>query len=303
VVQHVAFQTDTIPDGGSARARPRTSLLRQVLDQPTGGVGVVGSLLIAACAILAPVLAPYDPTSQSLLNSLLPPSSDHLLGTDEFGRDVLSRVIYGTQVSLAVGVLAVVLSAVAGTILGQFAGYQGGRLDDALMRIMDALFAFPALVLALVINTLLGTSLFNAIVAIAIVSTPGFARLARGSTLAVREREYVEAARTLGAPGHRILGRHILPNILPPLIVNASNLMAAAIITEGSLSFLGLGVQPPTPSWGSMLRNGYGYLDSSPWMALAPGLAMMLTVLTFNFLGDAVRDALDPQLAERHAMG
>ena len=302
-MQHVATQTDTLPAGGSVRARPRASVLRQVLDQPTGSVGVIGSLLIAACAILAPVLSPYDPTSQSLLNSLLPPSSDHLLGTDEFGRDVLSRVIYGTQVSLVVGVLAVMLSAVAGTILGQFAGYQGGRLDEALMRIMDALFAFPALVLALVINTILGTSLFNAIVAIAIVSTPGFARLARGSTLAVREREYVEAARTLGAPGHRILGRHILPNILPPLIVNASNLMAAAIITEGSLSFLGLGVQPPTPSWGSMLRNGYGYLDSSPWLALAPGLAMMLTVLTFNFLGDAVRDALDPQLAERQAMG
>jgi peptide/nickel transport system permease protein len=273
-----------------------------VLDQPTGGVGVVGSLLIAVCAILAPVLSPYDPTSQSLLNSLLPPSSDHLLGTDEFGRDVLSRVIYGTQVSLLVGVLAVMLSAVAGTILGQFAGYQGGRLDEALMRVMDALFAFPALVLALVINTILGTSLINAIVAIAIVSTPGFARLARGSTLAVREREYVEAARALGAPNHRILGRHILPNILPPLIVNASNLMSAAIITEGSLSFIGLGVQPPTPSWGSMLRNGYGYLDSSPWLALAPGLAMMLTVLAFNFLGDAVRDALDPQLTERHAM-
>jgi peptide/nickel transport system permease protein len=302
-VQHVAIQTDTVSGGGSVRARPRTSVYRQVLDQPTGRVGVFGALLVVMCAVLAPVLSPYDPTSQSLLNALLPPSSDHLLGTDEFGRDVLSRVIYGTQVSLAVGVLAVVLSALAGTILGQLAGYQGGRLDEALMRVMDALFAFPALVLALVINTILGTSLINAILAIAIVSTPGFARLARGSTLAVREREYIEAARTLGAPTHRILGRHILPNILPPLIVNASNLMSAAIITEGSLSFLGLGVQPPTPSWGSMLRNGYGYLDSSPWMALAPGLAMMLTVLAFNFLGDAIRDALDPQLGERQAMG
>jgi peptide/nickel transport system permease protein len=171
------------------------------------------------------------------------------------------------------------------------------------MRVMDALFAFPALVLALVINTILGTSLTNAIVAIAIVSTPGFARLARGSTLAVREREFVEAARTLGAPTHRVLSHHVLPNILPPLIVNASNLMSAAIITEGSLSFLGLGVQPPTPSWGSMLRNGYGYLESSPWLALAPGLAMMLIVLAFNFLADAIRDALDPRLGERHAMG
>src|SRR5262249_28119021 len=150
----------------------------------------------------------------------------------------------------------------------------------------------------LIINTILGNSLTNAIIAIAIVSTPGFARLARGSTLAVREREFVQAARTLGASGPRILGRHILPNIAPPLIVNASNLMSAAIITEGSLSFLGLGVQPPTPSWGSMLRSGYGYLDTHPWLALAPGCATMVTVLAFNFVGDAIRDAFDPRLRE-----
>jgi peptide/nickel transport system permease protein len=264
---------------------------------------VLASLAVVACAVLAPLLSPYDPTSQSLMNALLPPDADHPLGTDEFGRDVFSRVLHGGKISLLVGVFAVLLSSIAGTILGQIAGFRGGRLDEAVMRIMDALFAFPALVLALVINTILGTSLTNATLAIAIVATPGFARLARGSTLAVREREFVEAARTLGAPTHRILGRHILPNILPPLIVNASNLMSAAIITEGSLSFLGLGVQPPTPSWGSMMRNGYGYLDTSPWLALAPGLAMMVTVLAFNFLGDAIRDALDPQLGARHAMG
>jgi peptide/nickel transport system permease protein len=302
-VQHAASQADTALPNGASRAGQRPNPLRQVLVQPTGTIGVSLSLLVVVFAVLAPVLSPYDPNAQSLLNALLPPDATHALGTDEFGRDVLSRVLYGTWVSLGVGLLAVVLSGVAGTVLGQFAGYHGGRFDEALMRIMDALFAFPALVLALVINTILGTSLTNAIVAIAIVSTPGFARLARGSTLAIREREFVEAARTLGAPTHRILSHHILPNILPPLIVNASNLMSAAIITEGSLSFLGLGVQPPTPSWGSMLRNGYGYLDTSPWLALAPGLAMMLIVLAFNFLGDAIRDALDPRLGERHAMG
>lgn len=296
-----ALQTEFIAPDRAANLRAGHSAVRQVLRQPTGMIGVplVGALV--ACAILAAFLAPYDPTKQSLLDALLPPSSEHLFGTDEFGRDVLSRTIYGARVSIQVGVMAVFFSALAGTVLGQIAGYQGGRLDEVLMRIMDALFAFPALVLALIINTILGNSLTNAIIAIAIVSIPGFARLARGSTLAVREREFVQAARTVGASNARILARHILPNIAAPLIVNASNLMSAAIITEGSLSFLGLGVQPPTPSWGSMLRSGYGYLDTHPWMALAPGAATMITVLAFNFVGDATRDAVDPRLRERAA--
>jgi peptide/nickel transport system permease protein len=294
-----AVQTDTVATYRAAQVRSGPNPLVQVLRQPAGAVGVPLVALICMCAVLAPVLAPYDPTRQSLLNALLEPSAEHPLGTDEFGRDILSRTIYGARVSLQVGVVAVVLSALAGTIIGQVAGYQGGRLDEVLMRLMDAAFAFPALVLALIINTILGNSLTNAIIAIAIVSTPGFARLARGSTLAVREREFVQAARTLGAGDARILGRHILPNIGAPLIVNASNLMSAAIITEGSLSFLGLGVQPPTPSWGSMLRSGYGYLDSHPWLAMAPMVATMITVLAFNFLGDAIRDAVDPRLRER----
>jgi peptide/nickel transport system permease protein len=236
-----------------------------------------------------------------LLDALLPPSRMHPLGTDEFGRDVLSRVVYGARASLQVGLFAILASSVLGTAIGQIAGYRGGRLDEVLMRIMDALLSFPALMLALVINTILGTSLTNAIIAIAIVTLPGFARLARGSTLAARERDFVEAARTLGAGDGRILGRHILPNILAPLIVNASNQVSAAIVTEGSLSFLGLGVQPPTPSWGSMLRSGYGYMDTSPWLALAPGLALMITVLGFNFLGDALQDALDPRLRRQRS--
>jgi peptide/nickel transport system permease protein len=294
-----AAQTSAIGVGTAARPRAATNPLRRVVSQPTGGIGVPLVALVGICAVLAPALAPYDPAKQALLDALLPPSGDHLLGTDEFGRDVLSRTIFGAQVSLQVGVIAVAMSALAGTVLGQLAGYQGGRLDELLMRIMDALFAFPALILALIINAILGNSLTNAIIAIAVVSTPGFARLARGSTLAVRERDFVQAARALGASSPRILGRHILPNIAAPLIVNASNLMSAAIITEGSLGFLGLGVQPPTPSWGSMLRSGYAYLDTHPWLALAPIFATMIAVLAFNFLGDAVRDAFDPRLRER----
>ena len=199
-------------------------------------------------ALLAPLIAPYDPAEQALLDALLPPSRAHPLGTDEFGRDILSRVVYGARASLVVGVVSVLASSLVGTLIGLVAGYRGGRVDEVLMRIMDALLSFPALMLALVINTILGTSLTNAIIAIALVTLPGFARLARGSTLETRAREFVLAARTIGAGDSRIIGLHILPNVLAPLIVNASTQVSAAIVTEGSLSFLGLGVQPPTPS-------------------------------------------------------
>jgi peptide/nickel transport system permease protein len=208
-------------------------------------------------------------------------------------------VVYGARASLVVGVVSVLASSLVGTLIGLVAGYRGGRVDEVLMRIMDALLSFPALMLALVINTILGTSLTNAIIAIALVTLPGFARLARGSTLETRAREFVLAARTIGAGDSRIIGLHILPNVLAPLIVNASNQVSAAIVTEGSLSFLGLGVQPPTPSWGSMLRTGYSYMDTNPWVATAPGLALMVTVLGFNFLGDALQDMLNPRL-RRH---
>lgn len=281
------------------RPKAAIALVVRVLIQPSGSIGLGVVLLMSLCAVLAPLLAPYDPAEQVLSNALLPPSPSHLLGTDEFGRDVFSRVVFGARASLLVGLMAVGISTLVGTALGQIAGYWGGRVDDVLMRIMDALLSFPALMLALIINTILGTSLSNAIIAITVVTTPGFARLARGSTLALREQEFVQAARVLGASSTRIMTRHILPNILAPLIVNGSNQIAAAIITEGSLSFLGLGVQPPTPSWGSMLRTAYSYMDTSPWLALAPGVAIMVTVLGFNFLGDALRDALDPRLRQR----
>ena len=260
-----------------------------------GLVGLVIVAVVAVAAISAPLLTPYDPAAQKLLDALQAPSRAHPLGTDEFGRDLLSRVIYGARASLEVGLLSVVVSALIGTALGQIAGYRGGRVDEVIMRLMDALFAFPALMLALVINVLLGASLTNAIVAIAVVTVPGFARLARGSTLVEREREFVLASRALGASDGRVLFRHILPNILAPLIINASTQVSSAIVTEGALSFLGLGVQPPTPSWGSMLRSGYSYMDTSPWLAVAPGLAVMVTVLGFNFIGDSLQDALDPR--------
>jgi len=283
------------------RQAPRFAPLRELLGQPAGLIGSVIVAVVMLAAVFAPLLTSYDPAAQVLLDALLPPSREHLLGTDEFGRDILSRVIYGARASLQVGLIAVLASTILGTLAGLIAGYRGGRIDEVLMRIMDALLSFPALMLALVINTILGTSLTNAIIAIAIVTLPGFARLARGSTLAVREREFVLAARTIGAGDTRIIGIHILPNVLAPLIVNASNQVSAAIVTEGSLSFLGVGVQPPTPSWGSMLRAGYGYMDTSPWMAMAPGLALMITVLGFNFLGDALQDMLNPRLRRQRS--
>ena len=283
----------TAPRSGQ---RQRPGWARLVLRQPAG---LIGTLLLAAivlCALLAFWLSPQDPTEQVLLDALLPPGPGHPLGTDELGRDILSRVLYGARASLEVGVVAVSVSAVLGTMLGQVAGFRGGRTDEIVMRIMDALLTFPALMLALIINTILGASLTNAIIAIAVVTLPGFARLARGATLATREQEFVQAARLLGASDTRVLGRHILPNILAPLIVNVSNQMSAAIITEGSLSFLGLGVQPPQPSWGSMLRTGYSYMDTNPLLAVAPGVAVMVTVLAFNFLGDALQEVFDPRL-------
>jgi peptide/nickel transport system permease protein len=246
-------------------------------------------------------LAPYDPTRQVLADAILPPSSSHWLGTDEFGRDVLSRLIYGARASLSVGIVSVLLASVIGITIGQIAGYRGGLFDSILMRVMDALLSFPGLMLALIINSVLGSSLNNAIIAIAIVSIPTFARLARGETLSIRERDFVQAARALGASHNRILLRHTLPNILSPLLVHASNLVAAAIIVEGGLSFLGLGVQPPTPSWGSMLRSGYSYISTSPWLVLGPLFAIMITVLGFNLLSDTLQTLLDPSQRNRGA--
>jgi peptide/nickel transport system permease protein len=258
------------------------------------GLAIVGLLVV--CAVLAPLISPYDPNRQRLLEALQGPSAEHLLGTDENGRDVLSRILYGTRISLAAGIFSVSIALILGITTGLLSGYFGGKVDNIIMRFMDALLAFPTLVLALAITAALGPGLRNAMIAIGIVGTPIFARLTRGQVLSVREREFVEAARTLGAGHLRIMLTHILPNVMAPLIVQMSLSVAVAILAEATLSFLGLGVQPPEPSWGSMVSRGKDYLDLAPWLAFAPGGAIFLAVMGFNFLGDAVRDALDPRL-------
>ncbi|MCL6552630.1 MAG: ABC transporter permease [Firmicutes bacterium] len=258
------------------------------------GLWVVTGVVVAA--VLAPALAPADPTKTDFGALLQPPSRAHLLGTDDLGRDILSRVIYGARTSLLAGVIAVGLAVAVGVPLGLLSGYFRGRLDNVLMRVTDALLSFPLLVLALAIAAVLGAGLTKAMLAVGIVFTPGFIRLARAQVLSEREKVYVEAARALGASDRRIVWRHILPNSLSPVLVQASLAMAAAITAEATLSFLGLGTQPPTPSWGSMLNIAQAYLTRAPWMALWPGLAIFLTVLALNLVGDGLREVLDPRL-------
>jgi peptide/nickel transport system permease protein len=259
-------------------------------------IGGLLVLVVLVAAVLAGVAAPYSPTQQDIRNLLRPPSAAHPLGTDELGRDTLTRVMFGAQASLEVGIIAVGISLVVGSALGLVAGYLRGVTDATLMRVMDGLLALPTLVLALAITAMLGPSLNNAMLAIGITGVPIFARLVRGQVLSVRELDFVHAARSLGAGHVRMIGRHILPNVLSPIVVQASLAMPTAILAEAGLSFLGLGVQPPTPSWGAMLNTAKGYLQQDAWLAVAPGTAIFITVLGFNFLGDAVRDALDPRL-------
>jgi peptide/nickel transport system permease protein len=241
-------------------------------------------------------VTPADPTKPDFTNLLAPASRQHLLGTDDLGRDLLSRVIYGARTSLLAGVVSVGIAILVGLPLGLMSGYYRGRLDNFLMRLTDALLSFPFLVLALAIAAVLGAGLSKAMIAIGIVFTPGFIRLSRAQVLSERERAYVEAARAQGAPDLRIIWRHILPNSLSPVLVQASLAMAAAITAEATLSFLGLGTQPPTPSWGSMLNIAQAYLNRAPHLALWPGLAIFVTVLSLNLVGDGLREVLDPRL-------
>ena len=227
---------------------------------------------------------------------LQPPSHEHLMGTDELGRDVLSRVIWGARISLYVGVVSVTMAVLLGVTLGLLAGYHGGLLDDAINRVLDVVFAFPTILLALGIVGMLGSSLTNSMIAIGLIYTPVYARLARGTTLAVKQREFVEAAIVSGAQSARIIVRHILPNVMAPLVIQTSLSLSLAILAEASLSFLGLGTQPPDPSWGTMVNTGQALIELSPWPVVFPGLAIMLAVLAFNLIGDGLRDALDPRL-------
>lgn len=257
------------------------------------GLALVCSAIIAAA--FAPVIAPSDPDTPDFINVLAPPSLIHLFGTDELGRDVLSRIIYGARASLFVGCLSVAAAAVIGTLLGLAAGTMGRLTDALIMRAMDVIFAFPSILLALAITAVLGPSLTNAVLAIVVVNVPVFARLVRAQTMVVSRLEFVEAKRALGFGEGHIVFRTILPNILPPVIVQGSLLFASAIITESYLSFLGLGVQPPTPTWGNMLRNAIGFLELAPWLAWFSGSAIFLTVLGSNLLGDGLRDRFDPR--------
>jgi peptide/nickel transport system permease protein len=245
---------------------------------------------------VAPWLAPYDPVATDFAEVLSPPSAAHLFGTDDIGRDILSRVIHGSRISLEAGLFTVAVALVVGLPLGLAAGFFGGRIDNLIMRAIEVILSFPTLVLALGITAILGPKLIHALFAIGVVFVPHFARLIRAQVLSVKENDYVTAATALGARDARVVARHILPNCLAPLFVQSTYSVSFAILTEAALSFLGLGTQPPTPSWGIMLASGRGYLEQAPWLGAFPGAAIFLTVLGFNLLGDGLRDALDPRL-------
>lgn len=285
--------------GASAdRTRTQQGWWRLLAGNPVGLVGAIIVALTFGIALLAPVIAPYDPADQGA-ERLLAPSADHVLGTDELGRDTFSRIIFGSRVSLEVGIIAVFVSLLVGGLLGVVSGFFGGVIDGIVMRLVDILFAFPGLILAIVIAGLLGASSRNVMIAIGVVFAPAFARVIRGSVLSVKNELYIDAAQVSGASNRRLIQVHVLPNIVAPMLVMVTVYLSSAILAEAGLSFLGLGTQPPEPSWGGMLSVARTYMEISPWMAIAPGLAIMFVVLGLNFLGDGLRDVLDPRLRER----
>jgi ABC-type dipeptide/oligopeptide/nickel transport system permease subunit len=268
----------------------------RLLRNPVAMAGGAVAILLILVAIAAPYVAPYDPIHQDLANSLAGPSMTHLAGTDVHGRDIFSRIIYGTRISLRIGLLGMLLGCVVGVILGLVAGYYGGWADTIIMRLMDVQLAFPGLLVAICIIAIIGPGLENVIVAVGIFSVPLFARVTRGQILSLKGQEFIVAARMMGAQDGRIMLNHLLPNAMAPLLVLCTLRIATAILTAASLSFLGLGAQPPTPEWGAMLSDGRAYLSIAPHVATTPGLAILITVLGFNLLGDGLRDALDPRL-------
>lgn len=280
-------------------SRPVRDFLRRFVRHRLAMLGFGIILLLAITAIFGRVLAPYDPVGMNFGARFAPPSLTHFFGTDEFGRDIFSRILYGAAISFQVAFVAVGISGTIGVALGLAAGFFGRWLDEAIMRFMDILFAFPAVLLAITIMAILGRGVTNAMIAIAIVYVPIFARVTRGAVISVRGREYVTAARALGQNNPIIMLRHVLPNALGPIIVQTSLSLAFAILAEAALSFFGLGTQPPDPSWGRMLSEGRGFLRQAPWMGIFPGLAIMVAVMGFNFLGDGLRDLLDPRSNKR----
>jgi peptide/nickel transport system permease protein len=280
----------------SAFAYFASATLKAFNTNKTSWIGLAVFLIVVVVAILAPVLAPFDPNDQNILEKLRAPTLEHWLGTDSFGRDTLSRVIYGARISLIIGVVSTLAAMVIGTAIGMLAGWHGGRLDTVTMQAMDVLLAFPSLILGLILVAMLGPSMVNIIIAIALTSIPPFARIARAPTIAVKEREFVDAGRALGYSDTRILIVHILPNILPEILVMGSLWLANAIRTEASLAFVGLGVKPPTATWGGMIREGFENILDSYWLALVPGVAILIVIFALNLLGDGLRDAIDPKL-------
>jgi len=286
--------------GGRARqnteTRARSRLFVVLLQNKLAMLGVVMLILMVAIAVFAPQIAPYDPLRQELGKALLPPNREHPLGTDQYGRDVLSRVIYGFRVSLPIGFLSVALGAIVGSVLGLIAGYIGGVLDSLIVEGANIFLSFPDVLLGVIMLVGLGGGVSTLVVTLAILYTPRFVRLARAPTLKIKETAYVEVAKAIGQSKLKIMFIHILPNMVDELVTSATLWIAAAIQTEAALSFLGLGVKPPTPSWGGMIRDGLNYIMVAPWLSLYPGLAIVLVVLACNMVGDGLRDILDPRI-------
>ena len=297
VVSQPTLDALAVVSGSARESRSLWSDARsRLLRNPVAMAGGAVSILLILVAFAAPYIAPYDPVHQDLANSLAGPSMTHLAGTDVHGRDIFSRIIYGTRISLRIGFLGMLLGCVVGVILGLVAGYYGGWWDTVIMRLMDVQMAFPGLLVAICIIAIIGPGLENVILAVGIFSVPLFARVTRGQILSLKEQEFIVAARMMGAQDGRIMLSHLLPNAVAPLLVLCTLRIATAILTAASLSFLGLGAQPPIPEWGAMLSDGRAYLSIAPHVATTPGLAILITVLAFNLLGDGLRDALDPRL-------
>ncbi|MGC6173279.1 ABC transporter permease subunit [Lacrimispora sp. 38-1] len=277
---------------------PASEAVKRFKKQKNAVAALIFVLLLIVIGIFGPVMAPHGINEFDYNAILKGPSITHFFGTDEFGRDLFSRILCGTRISLSIGLLAVTAGAVCGTFLGLAGGYYGGIIDSVIMRICDTLFAFPGIILAIAIVAILGSGLYNVVIAVAVFSTPTFARLVRGRTLALKNAIFVQAARNLGAPNTRILLKHILPGAVPDIIVQYTMSIGSSILTASSLSFLGMGAQPPTPEWGLLLANGRTYMMTSIHTTLFPGAVIFLTVLSFNILGDGLRDALDPKLTD-----
>jgi len=303
----LSLQPNPIPDPDSIKTNETKQSkssrlwidgLLRIIKSKTSFIGLCIIIILIITALLAPVIATHSPTDQSIVDRYQTPSSEHYLGTDELGRDIFSRIVYGTRISIQIGIIAVGISMIVGVLLGATAGYFGKWIDQVIMRLIDILMAFPSILLAIALVAVLGPSLRNAMIAVGIVGVPQFARIVRAAVLSVKETEYIEAARAIGAKHSRIVFQHVLPNCVAPIIVQATLGIGTAILDAAGLSFLGLGAQPPTPEWGAMLSDGRSALQTAPWVIAFPGIAIFFVVLGFNLFGDGLRDALDPKLKE-----